>query len=118
MDSTWNEVESFVRTKVGVSRRSTLTPATRLEDDLDLTGDDAAGFMASFFADFGVDAGDFDFNRYFVTEGSGLLLMLFTALSTKRRAGLRRVPLTVGMLVDAAERRRWDCRELEKSGDV
>jgi len=116
MDAVWNEVESFVRGKAGIPPRRIVTPATRIEDDLNLTGDEAARFMGSFFEHFGVDAGDYDFNRYFVTEGSGLLLFLSTALSRKRRDGLRRLPLTVGMLAEAARRRRWQSRELETEG--
>ena len=46
-------------------------------------------------------------------EGSGLLLMLVTALSRKRRKALDRIPITVGMLVTAARLGTWDSAKVE-----
>jgi len=46
-------------------------------------------------------------------EGSGLLLMLVTALSRKRRKALDRIPITVGMLVTAASLGKWDSAKVE-----
>ena len=48
-------------------------------------------------------------------EGSGLLLMLVTALSRKRRKALDRIPITVGMLVTAAGLGKWDSAKVESS---
>ncbi|NRO99393.1 DUF1493 family protein [Paraburkholderia sp. NMBU_R16] len=70
-------------------------------------------FMEAFFARFKVDEGDFEAGRYFMDEGSGLLLMLVTALSRKRRKALDRVPITVGMLVTAANLGKRDSAKVE-----
>jgi hypothetical protein len=48
-------------------------------------------------------------------EGSGVLLMLVTALSPKRRKALDRIPITVGMLVAAAGLGKWNAAKVENS---
>ena len=78
-----------------------------------MRGIEAEAFMEKFFDAFELDIGDFSFDRYFVNEGSGIVLSLITLLSRKRREALNRVPLTVGMLVDAVAPGRWDSRALE-----
>ncbi|WP_206951440.1 DUF1493 family protein [Trinickia acidisoli] len=108
-DSLWAEVESFVRTERGLLKHKGITPATTLEDALGISGIEGEAFMEAFFARFKVDEGDFASGRYFMDEGSGLLLMLFTALSRKRRAGLERVPLTLGMTHRRYSRRAGKC---------
>ena len=55
-----------------------ITTTTPLEDDLGITGMEGEMFMQVFFARFKVDEGDFSSGRYFMDEGSGLLLMLVT----------------------------------------
>ncbi|MBB3261289.1 DUF1493 family protein [Paraburkholderia sp. WP4_3_2] len=106
-------VEQFVRARTGVSTRKQITAATKIEDDLDVTGIEAESFMEKFFDAFKVELGDFSFDRYFVNEGSGLLLSLVTLFSKKKRETLGRVPITVGMLAKAVELGRWDCKTLE-----
>lgn len=112
-DPLWDEVESFVRSERGLSKRKVITPTTTLEDDLGITGIEGEMFMEAFFDRFKVDEGDFASERYFMDEGSGLLLMLVTALSRKRREALVRVPLTLSMLVAAARLGRWDSAKIE-----
>jgi hypothetical protein len=107
------EVESFVRKERGLSKSKVITTATTLEDDLGITGIEGEMFMEAFFARFKVDEGDFASSRYFMDEGSGLLLMLVTALSRKRRKALDRIPITVGMLVTAARLGKWDSAKVE-----
>src|SRR6476659_5859039 len=96
-DPLLEEVVSFVRRERGLSKNKVIAPVTTLEDDLGITGIEGEMFMEAFFARFKVDEGDFASGRYFMDERSGLLLMLVTALSRKRRKALDRVPLTVGM---------------------
>jgi len=112
-DQEISAVEEFVRERTGVGKRKQITAATRLEDDLDLTGVEAEVFMEKFFDTFKVDVGDFSFDRYFVNEGSGLILSIVTRLSRKRRDALHRVPITVGMLAGAAAAGRWNSHVLE-----
>ncbi|MEX3955217.1 DUF1493 family protein [Trinickia sp. EG282A] len=114
-DHLLEEVESFVRHERGLSKSQVIAPTTTLEDDLGITGIEGEMFMDAFFAHFKVDEGDFSSGRYFMDEGSGLLLMLVTALSRKRRKGLARVSITIGMLVEAARLGRWDSEEVEKA---
>ena len=90
-----------------------ITTAMTLEDDLGITGMEGEMFMQALFARVKVDEGDFASERYFMDEGSGLLLMLVTALSRKRRKALDRIPITVGMLVTAASLGRWDSAKIE-----
>ncbi|WP_175949625.1 DUF1493 family protein [Burkholderia vietnamiensis] len=113
-DPLLEEVESFVCRERGLKDK-VVTPTTTLEDDLGITGIEGEMFMEAFFTRFRVDEGDFASGRYFMDEGSGLLLMLVTALSKKRRRALDRVPLTVGMLVTAVRLGRWDSAKVEKA---
>ncbi|WP_167759994.1 DUF1493 family protein [Paraburkholderia pallida] len=103
----------FVRATTGASKRKPITADTKLEDDLGVSGIEAEAFMEKFFDAFKVDIGDFSFDRYFVNEGSGIILSLITLLSRKRREALTRVPVTVGMLADAVASGRWDSQALE-----
>ncbi|OBR53969.1 DUF1493 family protein [Paraburkholderia tropica] len=112
-DQEISAVEEFVRARTGVGKRTQITAATRLEQDLDLTGVEAEAFMDKFFDTFKVEVGDFSFDRYFVNEGSGLLLSIVTRLSRKKRDALHRVPITVGMLAGAVAVGRWDSHTLE-----
>jgi hypothetical protein len=114
-DTLLEEVESFVRSERGLPHSKVITPATPLEDDLGTTGIEGEMLMEAFFARFKVDEGDFASGRYFMDEGSGLLLMLVTALSRKRRKALDRVRITAGMLVTAARLGRWDSEKVEKA---
>ncbi|MBU9210899.1 MULTISPECIES: DUF1493 family protein [Burkholderiaceae] len=113
-DQEFDAVEEFVRARTGVGTRRQITAATRLEDDLDLSGVEAEAFMEKFFDRFKVEVGDFSFDRYFVNEGSGLILSIVTRLSRKKRDALHRVPITVGMLAEAAAAGRWDSLALER----
>ncbi|MBN3806731.1 DUF1493 family protein [Paraburkholderia sp. Ac-20336] len=110
-------IEEFVRARTGISQRKQITAQTKLTDDLDLTGIEAETFMKKFFDAFNVDVGDFSFDRYFVNEGSGLILSLVTVLFRKKHGALERVPITVGMLADAAALGRWDSASLEGRHD-
>ncbi|MGY6258084.1 DUF1493 family protein [Paraburkholderia caledonica] len=108
----WFEVERFVRTASVVSAHKPITPQTRLQDDLGITGDNAGNFMDLFFLRFQVDPGDYRTGRYFRGGASGLRLLLapFTGRRSEER---RRVPLTVGMLASAARQGRWESLKLE-----
>jgi hypothetical protein len=110
----WDDIESFIRIERGLRKNKELTPSTRLEDDLGISGIEGEMFMQAFFSRFKVDEGDFASGRYFMDEGSGLLLMVVTALSRKRRKALERVPLTIGMLTAAANLGRWDSAKIEQ----
>lgn len=80
-----------------------LSLETDLRRDLRMAEEDADEFLAKFFQDFSVAPGDFDFTRYFPSEG----LWFF---GRKRAAP---VSLTLGMLLRAARDGRWDTAAIE-----
>jgi len=110
---TWDEFEAFVRKEAGVSPKEILTKDHAVEGDLDITGDDAVEFMESFFEKFPVQAGDFEFNRYFSGEGFSLIEVALMAFSRKRRKKYDKVPLTLCMLYQAIWDGEWNNQRLE-----
>jgi hypothetical protein len=110
--TTWIQLESFVRREIGMRPYWPVHRADRLEQDLDLTGDDASDFMGKFFAHFPVDPGDYAFDRYFRAAGFDPLGRLATLFSRKLRRRYDREPLTVGMLEQAIDLGVWDSRRL------
>jgi hypothetical protein len=111
-NSTWDELETFIRAETGISKRKLLTRQLSLENDLDLTGDEAYYFMEKFFDKFKVQYGDFNFNRYFSGEGFNPFVIVGFIFSSKLRRKYDRAPLTVGMLEKAVEAGVWDSRAL------
>ncbi|WP_028218230.1 DUF1493 family protein [Paraburkholderia oxyphila] len=109
---TWMELESFTRTEAGVRASKPVTASDRLEDDLDLTGDDADEFMGKFFERFPVKPGDYEFSRYFSEEGFNLLAILAMPFSRKQQKKYDKQPLTVGMLERAINLGVWDSEKL------
>lgn len=107
VDASWDAIEAFVRTEVGLGPSKPLTRDTRLWEDLGLTGDDANDFMGSFFERFQIDPGDFDFHRYFLMEGEGGLYSLFQRWVLKKSQTRQREPITLGMLYRAALDGKW-----------
>ncbi|VWB33879.1 DUF1493 family protein [Burkholderia lata] len=108
----WDEIEVFVRSEVGLRKLIPLSVATRLWEDLGQTGDEADDLMGRFFERFSVDAGDFDFHRYFLMEGEGGLYSLLRGWVLRKPHALEREPITLAMLHRAAVERKWDARQL------
>src|SRR5215216_3011535 len=104
-ESITDRVTGFVADRWGepVSR---LTASTRLEDDLGMTGDDAAEFIAAFAAEFGVDLSGFEFGRHFGGERPatpwGLARGLAVWAATGRRGESAPEPVTIARLAEAA----------------
>ncbi|WP_179402440.1 DUF1493 family protein [Burkholderia guangdongensis] len=113
----WDAVTAFVRTEVGLGPSKPLTHNTRLREDLGQTGDEANDLMGHFFERFEVDPGDFDFHRYFLMEGEGLLYSLFQRWVMRKPHTFQREPITLAMLYQAARTKRWDSRAMPK-GDI
>nr|WKF55842.1 hypothetical protein HUO10_000286 [Paraburkholderia busanensis] len=111
-DSLWDELERFVRREAGLGENKRLSPTTRLVEDLGQTGDDASEFMVRYFEHFDVAGGDFDFHRYFLMEGEGLLFSLFRRVVFRQPQRLVREPITLGMLHQALEDKHWDSGRL------
>ncbi|WP_260449986.1 DUF1493 family protein [Burkholderia contaminans] len=106
-----DEIEVFVGAEVGLGKSTPLFVATRPWEDLQ-TGDEADDFMGRFFERFSVDAGDFDFHRYFLMEGEGGLYSLFRRWVLQKPHALERESITLAMLYRAAVERKWDARQL------
>ncbi|QOH34558.1 hypothetical protein C7S14_6136 [Burkholderia cepacia] len=68
--------------------------------------------MGHFFERFAVDTGDFDFHRYFLMEGEGLLYSLFRRWVLRKPHDFKREPITLAMLHRAASDRAWDAARL------
>jgi hypothetical protein len=113
MDNTsWQELEAFVRRESGMRESTPIRHADRLEDDLHLSGDDADIFMGKFFDRFPVQPGDYDFLRYFSEEGLNLFLIFAMLFSRKLRQKYDKESLTVGMLEHAIKLGVWDSAKL------
>jgi hypothetical protein len=75
-----------------------LTPETRIERNLGITGDDAYNLMCKFFKEFTIDGAKFNFDDHFNSEGWTLSL---AHLRKKRR------DITIEDLGRAIETRAW-----------
>lgn len=109
---TWIELETFIRKEAGIRASRPVNRSDRLEDDLDLTGDDADDFMGKFFERFPVKYGDYEFHRYFSEEGFNLFSILLLSFSKKQRKKYEKEALTVGMLEHAIHLGVWDSKRL------
>ncbi|CAD6545718.1 DUF1493 family protein [Paraburkholderia metrosideri] len=104
----WESLASFIRHEARLSPKEAIAPGMSVEDDLGQHGDDADHFMQRFFEFFCIDRGDYDFHRYFLMEGEGLLYHFFSKYMMRRKHSLKREPLTVEMLHQALLNGKWD----------
>lgn len=82
----------------------------RLSEDTDIfklgmDGDDAREFMEVFAKEFGVDMSEFEFSKHFGPEGFNPVSFLYCLLFARER--LRRLPITLGDLTEAAKTKKW-----------
>jgi hypothetical protein len=91
------ELEEFLREQIGLHATDKVNPADRLEDDLHVTGDDAAELIEAFVTRFNIKNGDFVFQSYSSEEGYDLFFFL-RFLVRKRPLKIDKEPLTVAML--------------------
>lgn len=75
---TFEDVEAFVRDFAGLQRKRVITPDTRLENDLGITGDDGSELLEKAAAHFGVQLAD-PVHGYRPTFGLGENEYLFTS---------------------------------------
>jgi hypothetical protein len=81
---------------------------TRLEEDLGMTGLDAAEFLEAFAEAFEVDLTGIEFHKHFGPEGSGPIPFLARWLKDEMK-DYGEYPVTVGHLVEVVAARRWSC---------
>ena len=100
-ESLADRVWGLVAEERGMSQDKIL-PESRLEEDLGMTGDDAAEFLEQFARDF--DLTDLDFHKHFGPECFIVPGWLRAKLRTK---GYGEYPVTVAHLVNVAKAKRW-----------
>lgn len=121
-DSAWTQLEAFARAELGrplFGGQLKLTPESRIEEDLRLTGVDAVEFIDKWAETFDVQAQGFPYNRYFGPDSLDVIRSVL-GLFSRRFRDPQLVPLTLGMLAEAMRRGRWDTAEIEaaaNSGD-
>ncbi|RQR57398.1 DUF1493 family protein [Burkholderia sp. Bp9126] len=114
-DATWDQLEAFAREELGkpiFGGPLKLTPDSRIEEDLRLTGLDAVEFIDKWAETFSVEAQGFPYNRYFGPESLDVIKSVLGLFSKKHRDP-ELVPLTLGMLAEAMRRGRWNTAEIE-----
>ncbi|KVD07422.1 DUF1493 family protein [Burkholderia ubonensis] len=114
-DATWDQLEAFAREELGrpiFGGPLKLTPDSRIEEDLRLTGLDAVEFIDKWAETFGVEAQGFPYNRYFGPESLDVIKSVLGLFSKKHRDP-ELVSLTLGMLAEAMRRGRWNTAEIE-----
>ncbi|VWB78790.1 DUF1493 family protein [Burkholderia lata] len=110
----WERLEAFVREEAAVSSKRRITGSTSVSDDLGQTGDDADIFMDRFFTRFEVDRGDYDFGRYFLMEGEGILYHIVRKYLFRKPHTFEREALTVSMLCKAVSLGKWDAKAIKE----
>ena len=119
-DATWDQLEAFARKELGrpiFGGPLKLTPASRLEEDLRLTGLDAVEFIDKWAETFHVKAYGFPYRRYFGPDSLDMIKSVLGVFSEKFRDP-DLVPLTLGMLAEAMRRGRWDTDEIEATCNI
>ena len=86
----------------------------RLTKDMDLVqlgldGNDALEFMEAFRDKFGVDMSEFKFSEHFGPE-AGLNPFYYIYCLLFARDKLRKLPITLDDLAEAAKNKRWICK--------
>jgi hypothetical protein len=99
----FEEVAALVCKHAAV-RCDVLTPATALQADLGLYGDDIDDLLAEYADRFGVDLSDYVWYFHTGEEGGGGIGAAFFPPPNRQVEG---IPITVGMLYRFAEQGRW-----------
>lgn len=109
---TFADLVWFVDQKIGIPKHLAPTPATTLFGDLGLDGDDALEFLAAFLDHFKVDEGDLVPARHFGGEGINPFRLLGWLVGMGKKEP-EPVPISLGMLLRAAQTGRWESAALE-----
>lgn len=88
-------------------RSDRLRADTRLEEDLGMTGDDAAEFLEAFAQEFEVNLAGIMFHKHFGPESGPILFMPRSMREEMRDLG--KYPVTIGHLIDVAAAKEWFC---------
>jgi hypothetical protein len=91
-------------------RPDKLRSDTRLEEDLGMTGSDAAEFLETFAGRFGVDLTGIESHRHFGPECGPIIFMPLWLEEEMKDLG--KYPVTIGHLIEVAAAKRWSCPPL------
>jgi hypothetical protein len=127
-DDLWAKLQAYADSEVGpflFGKKPVLTPSTRVLEDLRLDGTDAYEFLESAFDKFNIkNVENFPFHRYFGGDGVGSIFGFFAVvprffwfLLTRKRPEPEH-PFTLGMLLLAMHRERWDTAPIEREAEL
>lgn len=102
-----DQLFAFIRQEVPPPHFTAPTLATDLRKDLRMAEEDAEDLLVKLFDRFGIRQGDFEFARYFPPEGSPFTL--------RWKDRTPPVPLTLGMLLQAARAGVWMTAAIESA---
>ncbi|KVL53928.1 hypothetical protein WT01_26375 [Burkholderia cepacia] len=114
MADAWKNLEAFIASDIGKLPvgRIELTRDTDLCHDLDMAPDHIDAFVRRWAVTFDVDLSMFDIHDYYPSAklgiGSFLTTVVRSPFSNKAREILGGRSLTLGMMVEAMERGRWE----------
>jgi hypothetical protein len=114
-DSYWTQLEAFAREELGrplFGGPLKLTPDSRIEEDLRLTGLDAIEFIDKWAETFHIRVECFPYSRYFGPDSLDVIQAVLSVF-LKRFRDPPLVPITLGMLAEAMRRGYWDTAEIE-----
>ena len=100
---------AIIAAQVGINVEK-ISSASRLEEDLRISGDDLVELVDVLFEKLSIAPGDFSYLRHGNAEGFGLFGGITDALFG--RVAAERIPLRVSMFVSAAIAGRWNYSEL------
>ena len=98
MENISEEIKAFVN-KIRGGYTFDFTKDTKLQEDLNIWGDDAVEFIEDFGANFNVDISEFDFRKYFKPEGDMILASIVDLF--RKTKPLEYTLLTLGDLEQA-----------------
>ncbi len=98
MENISEEIKKFVN-EIRGGYTFDFTKDTKLQEDLNIWGDDAVEFIENFGGNFNVDISEFDFNKYFKPEGDMILASIVNLFRKTKPPEF--TPLTLGDLEQA-----------------
>ena len=100
-----DQIKDLIEQQQGIDRKE-ISISTRIENDLDITGDDAIEFLIEFGKRFNVDVSKFMAADYFAGEGLDSIGIISRFLTGRKKK--ERKALTVAHLIKAIKAGRLD----------
>lgn len=98
----YNEVKKYF---FGLNN-NTVDENTSINNDLELTGDDAYFSMLHFSKKFEINLSEIDFNRYFLPELLPFKYFYYSIFKSSKLKG-KKPPITLKHLTEVIERGKW-----------